>query len=53
MAFLSLRTHNIQAKNVSYPLYEIEVAAKQCERLFELGWPLTYRAFCENGRQGP
>jgi thymidylate synthase (FAD) len=53
MAFLSLRTHDPEAKFVSYPLYEIEVAAKKCEELFQQGWPLTHRAFAECGRCGP
>lgn len=53
MNFLSLRTHCPDAKFVSYPLYEIEVAAEACEKLFAMGWPLTYKAFVENGRVGP
>lgn len=53
MAFLSLRTHEPGAKAVSYPLYEIEVAARKLEEIFASHWPLTYRAFCENGRVGP
>lgn len=53
MAFLSLRTHDESAKFVSYPLYEIEVAARLVEDIFSQGWPLTYKAFCENGRVGP
>lgn len=53
MAFLSLRTHEPEAKFVSYPLYEIEVAARAAERIFAKGWPLSYRAFCENGRVAP
>lgn len=50
MAFLALRTHEPTAAHPSYPLYEIEVAARACERIFAKGWPLTYRAFCECGR---
>lgn len=53
MAFLSLRTHDETAKFVSYPLYEIEVAARSCEEIFKLGWPLTYEAFVKHGRVGP
>lgn len=53
MAFLSLRTHEPEAKAVSYPLIEIEMAARTCEQMFAAGWPLTYRAFIENGRQAP
>lgn len=53
MAFLSLRTHDPDAKFVSYPLYEIEVAARACEIMFSEGWPITYKAFHENGRVAP
>lgn len=53
MSFLSLRTHEPEAKQVSYPLWEIELAARACERMFATGWPLTYKAFCDNGRVGP
>src|SRR5439155_1175430 len=34
MAFLSLRTNNADAKFPSYPLHEIEEAAKACEEVF-------------------
>lgn len=53
MAFLSLRTHEPEAQAVSYPLYEIEVAARVVESIFAEGWPLTYAAFCDNGRTAP
>ena len=53
MAFLSLRTHDPDSKFVSYPLWEIELAAKSCETMLEYGWPLTYKAFNECGRVGP
>jgi thymidylate synthase (FAD) len=53
MAFLSLRTHDPDAKYVSYPLYEIEAAARVAEKTLAQGWPLTYKAFVENGRVGP
>lgn len=53
MAFLSLRTHEPEAKFVSYPLYEIEIAARSVEQIFSIGWPITYKAFCGNGRVGP
>lgn len=53
MAFLSLRTHEMDAKFVSYPLYEIEVAARKVESIFAQTHPLTYKAFVENGRVGP
>lgn len=53
MSFLSLRTHCPDAKQVSYPLYEIAIAAQQVERYFADYWPLTYAAFCANGRVAP
>lgn len=53
MAFLSLRTHEPEAKFVSYPLYEIEEAARSCEKIFAEGWPLTYKSFVQNGRVSP
>lgn len=53
MAFLSLRTHEPDAKFVSYPLYEIEEAARKCEKIFSEIWPITHQAFCENGRVSP
>jgi thymidylate synthase (FAD) len=53
MSFLSLRTHEPEADRVSYPLWEIEMAAKACEKLFAEGWPITYAAFCEFGRTAP
>lgn len=53
MSFLSLRTHCAAATFVSYPLYEIEVAAEACEKVLATGFPLTYRAFVENGRVAP
>jgi thymidylate synthase (FAD) len=53
MAFLSLRTHDETAKAVSYPLYEIEECARQCEALFAGLFPATHAAFVDNGRQAP
>ena len=53
MSFLSLRTHEPEADRVSYPLWEIEMAARTCEKLFAEGWPITYAAFCEFGRTAP
>lgn len=53
MAFLSLRTHDISASQVSYPLYEIEVAARKLEAIFAQYMPITYQAFLAFGRQAP
>lgn len=53
MAFLSLRTFEADALKVSYPLYEIEVAARQLEAIFQHYWPLTHQAFIKHKRLGP
>jgi thymidylate synthase (FAD) len=53
MHFLSLRTHDEQAKFVSYPQAEIEEAARMAEQVLATGWPLTHRAFDVNGRVAP
>ena len=53
MSFLSLRTHDPEATFVSYPQSEIEEAARVTEKLFSDHWPITYKAFCDNGRVGP
>jgi thymidylate synthase (FAD) len=53
MAFLSLRVHDMDAKFVSYPLWEIDIAARACEQVLAAGWPITYRAFVNNGRVAP
>lgn len=53
MAFLSLRTHEPEAKFVSYPQAEIEEAARVAEQMFKDGWPITHAAFVANGRVAP
>ncbi len=53
MHFLSLRVHDPKATSVSYPLWEIELAARACESVFAAGWPITYLAFVQNGRVAP
>lgn len=53
MSFLSLRTHREDAKFISYPLDEIELAANAVEEVFKAGWPLTHKAFEANGRVAP
>jgi len=52
MAFLSLRTHEPDSAYPSYPLWEIEQAARQLEYHFRNLFPLTYQAFNEFGRMG-
>jgi len=54
MNFLSLRTHRPEKANkVSYPLWEIEMAANKVEKLFAKHWPITYKAFNDFGREAP
>jgi thymidylate synthase (FAD) len=53
MHFLSLRTHEPDAANVSYPQAEIEDCARQMEAAFARLYPLTHAAFCEFGRRAP
>lgn len=53
MAFLSLRIHDPEALFVSYPLYEIDVAARKCEEIFASKFPITHKAFCDFKRVGP
>lgn len=53
MAFLSLRVHDPEATFVSYPLWEIDMAARAAEEILKEGWPITYAAFVANGRVAP
>ena len=53
MAFLELRTTEPTAKRPSAPLYEIEVAARKLEKIFESHWPITYAAWVKHGRAAP
>lgn len=53
MSFLSLRVHAPEAKFVSYPQAEIEMAARAAEEILKEGWPITHSAFIKNGRVGP
>lgn len=53
MAFLSLRTKHEDSVFPSYPQREIEMVAEQMESIFSTLFPLTYKAFCENGRVAP
>lgn len=53
MHFLSLRTHDQTARDVSYPLWEIEVAAREMEAVFAKLFPWTYEAWLSNGRVAP
>lgn len=51
--YLSLRTFEPDAKFVSYPLYEIEVAARKLEEFVKEKFPITYKHFNANGRVAP
>jgi thymidylate synthase (FAD) len=53
MAFLSLRTHDPEADKVSYPLWEIEQAARKLEAIFAELFPITHKAFNDFGRTAP
>lgn len=53
MAFLSLRTHHKDAAYVSYPQWEIAQVAEAMEAVFMERFPLTWRAFQNNGRVAP
>lgn len=53
MHFLSLRTSNPEAETRSYPLWEIELAARAMESYFAAQFPLTYKAYVANGRVAP
>ena len=53
MHFLALRTDHPEAKFPSKPMWEIAVAAGIMEEHFAERFPITYRAFVENGRVAP
>lgn len=53
MNFLSLRVHDENARDISYPQYEIEQPAKMVEEYFAEAMPFTHAAFVANGRVAP
>jgi len=53
MHFLSLRTTDTNSTYPSYPMAEIEEAARQMELKFSDLFPLTYHSFIQNGRVAP
>lgn len=53
MSFLSLRVHEPTATFPSYPLWEIDNAARQLEEIFAKHWPITHEAFVKHGRVAP
>jgi thymidylate synthase (FAD) len=53
MAFLSLRTKHPGALFPSFPQWEIDQVANQMEGIFKEHFPLTHKAFNQNGRVSP
>jgi thymidylate synthase (FAD) len=53
MHFLSLRTKHEDSMFKSYPQWEINQVANKLEDLLASYWPLTHKAFCDNGRVCP
>jgi thymidylate synthase (FAD) len=53
MHFLGLRTHEEWANHVSFPMWEIENAARQIEAFFAEHFPITHEAFNQYGREAP
>jgi thymidylate synthase (FAD) len=51
--FFALRTRDHPAKPSSYPQWEIEQAARQCEEEFTRLFPVTHEIFNEFGRVAP
>lgn len=50
MHFLSLRVSSQDSLVPTYPQLEMQMAAEGAERIFAEHWPVTYRAWVENGR---
>jgi len=53
MAFLSLRVKDEGAMFPSFPMWEIDFAARQLEDQFAKSMPITYESFVKNGRVCP
>lgn len=53
MSFLSLRTKHPDSKFPSFPQWEINQVANKLEEHFKKEFPLTWKAFHENGRVAP
>jgi thymidylate synthase (FAD) len=52
LTFFGKRAKTKETAVPTFPQWEIENAAQQCETLFAERWPLTYRAWVANGRAG-
>ena len=53
MNVLSLRVEDRDAAFISHPQIEIEMVAKQMEKIFEEKMPITYESYIRNGRIAP
>jgi thymidylate synthase (FAD) len=53
MAFLSLRTKELDSMFPSFPQWEIEQCARIMEQRFAEEFPLTCQSFNANGRVAP
>jgi thymidylate synthase (FAD) len=53
MSFLSLRTKVEGSMFPSFPMWEINQVANEIEAYFAHHFPLTHKAFCDNGRVSP
>lgn len=53
MNFLSLRVRDENTSVPTFPMYEIEMVGRKYEELFADKFPLTWKAFNENGRVAP
>lgn len=53
LQFFSKRAKTADTAVPTFPQYEIEQFARQCEAEFARLFPITYAAFCESGRVAP
>lgn len=53
MHFLSLRIDHVENRYESHPQWEVEQVARKFEHHFSRQWPITWDAFCKNGRVAP
>lgn len=53
LQFFSKRNRTSDTTVATFPQWEIEQVASECERLFAEQWPIVHAAFVSNGRQCP
>ena len=53
LQFFSKRNRTPDTATPTFPQWEIEEFARQCEALFAARWPLAHEAFVANGRAAP